>query len=68
MGEYPGYLVMMVAKPTPNASAVTHRNQAILPIVVARPPVEEDHPGWEMSRATMRLRDLRAAGPPVTTA
>ncbi len=70
MGEYPGYLDVSPAKPKPvlNVSAVTWRHQAILPIVAAGPPVEEDHTGWGMPHAAMCLRDLRAAGLPVSGA
>ena len=70
MGEYPGYLDISTGKPKPilNVSAVTFRNEAILPVVAAGPPVEEDHTGWGMPHAAMCLRDLRAAGLPVTGA
>jgi UbiD family decarboxylase len=70
MGEYPGYLDVSPAKPKPilHVSAVTYRNQAILPVVAAGPPVEEDHTGWGMPHAAMCLRDLQAAGLPVTSA
>jgi 4-hydroxy-3-polyprenylbenzoate decarboxylase len=70
MGEYPGYLDRSASKPKPvlNVSAVTYRNQAILPTVAAGPPVEEDHTGWGLPHAAMTLSDLRAAGLPVTGA
>jgi len=70
MGEYPGYLDTSQPKPKPvlNVSAVTYRDRAILPVVAAGPPVEEDHTGWGMPHAAMCLHDLRAANLPVTGA
>jgi UbiD family decarboxylase len=70
MGEYPGYLDTSAPKPKPvlNVSAVTYRDAAILPVVAAGPPVEEDHTGWGMPHAAMCLHDLRAAGLPATGA
>lgn len=70
MGEYPGYLDTSAArcKPVLQVSAVTWRTHAILPVVAAGPPVEEDHTGWGLPHAAMTLRDLRAAGVPVTGA
>ena len=70
MGEYPGYLDTSAARPKPvlQVSAVTWRTQAILPVVAAGPPVEEDHTGWGIPHAAMTLRDLKAAGLPVTGA
>ena len=49
-------------------SAVTYRNGAILPVVAAGPPVEEDHTGWGLPHAAMCLADLRKAGLPVSAA
>jgi 4-hydroxy-3-polyprenylbenzoate decarboxylase len=70
MGEYPGYLDRSPGKPKPvlHVSAVTYRHDAILPVVAAGPPVEEDHTGWGMPHASMCLYDLQAAGLPVTGA
>jgi 3-polyprenyl-4-hydroxybenzoate decarboxylase len=70
MGEYPGHLDKSKATPKPvlHVSAVTYRNGAILPVVAAGPPVEEDHTGWGMPHAAMTLHDLQAAGLPVTGA
>lgn len=70
MGEYPGYLDLSPPRPRPvlNVSAVTYRNDPILPVVAAGPPVEEDHTGWGMPHASMCLHDLQAAGLPVTGA
>lgn len=70
MGEYPGYLDLSEGKPKPilNVSAVTFRNNPILPVVAAGPPVEEDHTGWGLPHAAVCLRDLQDAGLPVTGA
>jgi len=70
MGEYPGYLDRSQGKPKPvlHVDAVTYRNDPILPVVAAGPPVEEDHTGWGMPHASMCLYDLQAAGLPVTGA
>jgi 4-hydroxy-3-polyprenylbenzoate decarboxylase len=70
MGEYPGYLDVSTGKPKPvlHVSAVTFRNQPILPVVAAGPPVEEDHTGWGLPHASVCLHDLRAAGLPISGA
>jgi 4-hydroxy-3-polyprenylbenzoate decarboxylase len=70
MGEYPGYLDRSKGTPKPvlHVSAVTYRNDPILPVVAAGPPVEEDHTGWGMPHASMCLHDLQRAGLPVTGA
>ena len=70
MGEYPGYLDRSEgkAKPILHVTAVTFRNEPILPVVAAGPPVEEDHTGWGLPHAAMTLSDLRKAGLPVTAA
>ena len=68
MGEYPGYLDKSApqARPVLQVKAVTWRNRAILPVVAAGPPVEEDHTGWGMPHAAMCLKILREARLPVT--
>jgi UbiD family decarboxylase len=70
MGEYPGYLDKSQGKPKPvlHVSAVTYRNDPVLPVVAAGPPVEEDHTGWGLPHAAMCLSDLRKAGLPVSAA
>src|SRR5579884_1079544 len=70
MGEYPGYLDHSQSKPKPvlHVSAVTYRNDPILPVVAAGPPVEEDHTGWGLPHAAMCLSTLKAAGLPVAGA
>ena len=70
MGEYPGYLDKGQSRPKPilHVSAVTFRDEPILPVVAAGPPVEEDHTAWGMPHAAMCLSDLQLAGLPVTGA
>lgn len=70
MGEYAGYLWTGPGSPKPvyHVSAITHRNQPILPISVAGKPVEENHTGWGIPTAGEVLADLRAQGVPATTA
>ena len=45
MGEYSGYLAPAARSPRPvfNVSAMTHRDNAILPVVAAGEPIEENH-------------------------
>ena len=68
MGEYPGYLDRGSSSPKPvlHVTAVTHRNKAILPVVVAGAPVEEDHTGFALPHAAEMAYLLRKAGLPVT--
>src|SRR6185437_8340963 len=46
-------------------SAVTYRDNAILPVAVAGAPVEEDHTGWGMPHAAEMAHVLRQANLPV---
>ena len=65
MIEYPGYLSHDASpKPVLNVSAVTYRNDPVLPVAVAGPPVEEDHTGWGLPHAAETLVHLRAQGIP----
>jgi UbiD family decarboxylase len=68
MGEFPGYRPEPVGSPKPvlYVSAVTYRNNPILPIAVAGPPVEEDHTGWGIPHAAECLHRLQSAGLPAT--
>ena len=54
--------------PVYHVSAISHRNNAILPVVVAGEPTEENHTVWGTGISAQVLRDLRAAGIPVTAA
>ena len=68
MNEYPGYNAFDASpKPLFKVSAVTYRDGAILPVVAAGPPVEEDHTGTGTMHAAEILYQLRQAGLPVTS-
>src|SRR5579864_3774968 len=68
MGEYAGYLWPGEGTPKPvyHVSAMTYRNGAILPIVVAGEPVEEDHTAQGIPSAAELLYEFREAKIPVT--
>ncbi|HZE37784.1 MAG TPA: UbiD family decarboxylase [Stackebrandtia sp.] len=68
MNEYPGYIAVDASpKPLFRVSAVTYRDDAILPVVAAGPPVEEDHTGTGTMHAAEILYQLREAGLPVAS-
>src|ERR1700679_2159646 len=50
------------------AANISHRDDPILPVVVAGEPVEENHTAWGIPTAAECLHALREAGMPVTTA
>jgi UbiD family decarboxylase len=67
MNEYPGYNATEKSpKPVFLVSAITHRNGAILPVVAAGPPVEEDHTVTGTMHAAELLYQLRRAALPVS--
>lgn len=70
MGEYAGYLWEGPPTPKPvyNVTAITHRDNAILPISVAGEPPEENHTAWGIPNAGEIVFLLREAGFPVATA
>lgn len=70
MGEYAGYLWEGAGsdKPVYHVSAITHRDNAILPISVAGEPPEENHTAWGIPNAGEIVYQLRKAGFPVATA
>lgn len=70
MGEYAGYLWEGPPSPKPvyNVTAVTHRDNPILPISVAGEPPEENHTAWGIPNAGEIVFLLREAGFPVATA
>ena len=70
MGEYAGYLWAGAPslKPVYNVTAITHRNDPILPISVAGEPVEENHTAWGIPNAAELVFELRKSGFPVATA
>lgn len=68
MNEYPGYIATeAVPKPVFHISAITWRDNAILPVVAAGPPVEEDHTVTGAMHAAEILYELRRAGLPVAS-
>ncbi|MEK0097163.1 UbiD family decarboxylase [Streptomyces sp. A475] len=69
MGEYHGYS-FTGSKPQPvfHVEAVTHRNEAILPVCVAGLPPEENHTIWGTMISATSLDVLRSAGLPVSMA
>jgi UbiD family decarboxylase len=69
MGEYFGYL-SGTSRPWPvfHISAITHRDDPILPVVSAGKPVEEDHTVVGLTYSAEALFALRSAGLPVTAA
>ena len=68
MGEYAGYLWggEGTQKPVYNVTAMTYRNNPILPISVAGEPVEENHTAWGIPNGAEIAYELRQAGFPVT--
>jgi UbiD family decarboxylase len=68
MGEYAGYIWGGKGdrEPVYHVSAVTYRNNAILPICAAGEPVEEDHTVCGIPSAAETLVQLREKGIPVT--
>jgi UbiD family decarboxylase len=68
MNEYPGYIAHEASpKPVFHISAITYRNNAILPVVAAGPPVEEDHTVTGTMHAAQILYELRQAQLPVSS-
>ena len=70
MGEYAGYLWDggPTQKPLYHVTALTYRNEAILPVSVAGMPPEENHTAWGVPNAAEIVWELRQAGLPVATA
>jgi 4-hydroxy-3-polyprenylbenzoate decarboxylase len=70
MGEYAGYLWAggTSQKPVYRVSAMTFRNDPILPISVAGEPVEENHTAWGIPNAAEIVYALRQSGLPIATA
>jgi UbiD family decarboxylase len=68
MNEYPGYNAYDTSpKPVLHVSAITYRHGAILPVVAAGPPVEEDHTVTGTMHAAEILYQLQRAGLPVSS-
>ena len=70
MGEYAGYMWGGEGsyQPVYDVTAIAHRDRAILPIVVAGEPVEEDHTAWGISNAAEIVYQLRSENFPVAAA
>jgi 4-hydroxy-3-polyprenylbenzoate decarboxylase len=68
MGEYAGYLWAGTAEHQPvlNVTAITYRNEPILPVVAAGEPVEEDHTCCGITGSAEMLFYLRGKGIPAT--
>lgn len=68
MNEFPGYNASEQSrKPLFLVSAITYRDSAILPVVAAGPPVEEDHTVTGTMHAAQILFELRRAGLPIAS-
>jgi 4-hydroxy-3-polyprenylbenzoate decarboxylase len=67
MDEYPGYVGDSGSlKPVLHVSAMTYRNNLILPFSVAGAPVDENHTGWGIPHSAEILYLLRSAGLPIS--
>lgn len=67
MDEYPGYVGQGASqKPVLHVSAISFRNNPILPFSVAGAPVDENHTGWGLPHAAEILHLLKSAGLPIS--
>jgi len=68
IGEYSGYLHAGRAGPQPvfHVTAVTYRDQPILPVVASGEPIEENHTCWGLAISAQLLWELRRRGFPVS--
>jgi len=68
MGDYSGFLAVGAgaANPVFHVSAITYRNNPILPVVASGEPIEENHTCWGVGISSQVLWELRQAGFPVT--
>ncbi|HVX45785.1 MAG TPA: UbiD family decarboxylase [Mycobacteriales bacterium] len=68
MNEYPGYNARDESpKPVLHVSAITYRDNAVLPVVAAGPPVEEDHTATGTMHAAEICYQLRDSGLPISS-
>ena len=67
MGEYGGYVWAGRSKPVPcfHVTAMTHRDNPVMPVCVAGVPTEENHTNWGMSIAASIQNVLRRQGFPI---
>ncbi|MFE8991241.1 UbiD family decarboxylase [Streptomyces collinus] len=70
MGEYSGLLWPEDSRlcPVYRVTAVTYRDEPVLPVVVAGMPVEENHTNWGINIAAAVLHEVRAEHLPVRRA
>lgn len=68
MGEYSGYLLPGSGSPKPvfHVSAMTYRDDPILPVVAAGEPIEENHTCWGLAISAQLLWELRGQGFPIS--
>ncbi|MFB7813547.1 UbiD family decarboxylase [Paenibacillus chitinolyticus] len=68
MGEYAGYTWVGHRKPVPcfKVTAMTHRDDPIMPVVAAGVPPEENHTNWGVAIAASIRHELRKRRLPVT--
>ena len=68
MAEYSGYMHPGAGAQHPvfHVSAMTYRDEPILPVVAAGEPIEENHTCWGLSISAQVLWDLRGQGFPVS--
>ena len=68
IGEYTGYVNPGSGGPQPlfHVTAMTYRDQPILPVVASGEPIEENHTCWGLAISAQVLWELRTAGFPVT--
>ena len=66
MDQYPGYVGDKGSpKPVLHVTAVTHREDPILPFSTAGAPVDENHTGWGLPHAAEILHLLKKDGLPI---
>ncbi|MFS0838847.1 UbiD family decarboxylase [Paenibacillus sp. 1P03SA] len=67
MGEYAGYTWVGHSKPVPcfHVTAMTHRDNPIMPVVAAGVPPEENHTNWGIAIAASIRHELRKRHLPV---
>jgi UbiD family decarboxylase len=70
MGEFAGYIPLDPKTPRPiyHVTAISHRNDAIFPVVVAGEPTEENHTAWGLPSSAQILYHLREENIPATAA
>ncbi|WP_157698160.1 UbiD family decarboxylase [Legionella clemsonensis] len=68
MGEFSGSICLASKNYNPviNVSAISYRNEGILPVVAGGYPIEENHSCWALGMSSKIYADLKNAGLPVT--